>query len=158
MKTDETLLAASGGDRLREVLVRYPGWDEDTNLSQLLGDFVAYCGESGLDPVGLVQDAVSQNERLGAEEESTCVSSAAVGTEATGRECRRTGMDKVRMRLEGMDGNAFAVLGEFQQQARRQGWAADEIRAVVEKATAGNYSHLLATIAEYIEDGDPAEG
>lgn len=61
-------------------------------------------------------------------------------------------MDKVRMTLIGLDGNAFNLLGTFQANARRQGWPREKIQAVVAKATAGNYDHLIATLADHVEE------
>jgi hypothetical protein len=60
--------------------------------------------------------------------------------------------DKVKMRLEGQDGNAFHLLGVFQVAARFQGWSDEEIKAVFDEATAGNYDHLLCTLMKYTED------
>ncbi len=56
---------------------------------------------------------------------------------------------KVRMALVGEDGNAFAILGRFQQAARRQGWPKEEIKKVVDVATAGDYDHLLCALMEH---------
>lgn len=53
---------------------------------------------------------------------------------------------KVNLELVGMDGNAFNLLGAFDAQARREGWTEDEITAVVNEATSGDYDHLLATL------------
>ena len=61
-------------------------------------------------------------------------------------------MKKVKLNLEGVDGNAFAILGTFQKHARRQGWTKQEIDQVTNKATEGDYNHLIATIVEHIED------
>ena len=40
---------------------------------------------------------------------------------------------KVSMKLVGLDGNAFSLMGAFQRQARREGWAAEEIAAVIKE-------------------------
>ena len=53
---------------------------------------------------------------------------------------------KVKLNLVGVDSNAFAVMGTFSKEARRQGWDKTEIDAVLEEATSGDYNHLLATI------------
>jgi hypothetical protein len=58
---------------------------------------------------------------------------------------------KVRMELVGLDGNAFSIIGAFGANARRQGWTQQEINAVVKEATAGDYDHLLVTIASNVE-------
>ena len=61
-------------------------------------------------------------------------------------------MNKVQMRLVGEDGNAFAILGRFRRAARKAGWPAEEIEALMEEATSGDYDHLLATIMEQVEE------
>lgn len=60
--------------------------------------------------------------------------------------------NKVKMQLVGADGNAFAILGRFQQAARRQGWSKEEIDAVMSKAMSGDYSNLLCVISDNVEE------
>lgn len=70
-------------------------------------------------------------------------------------------MDKVILMLEGLDGNAFNLIGSFRRAAKRQGWSQEEISAVCAEATTGNYDHLLQTLVKYTEpptDGDAVEG
>lgn len=64
---------------------------------------------------------------------------------------------KVKMTLVGMDGNAFAVLGAFSKNARRQGWSKEEIAAVTDEATSGDYNRLLVTIMDNIEEDEEDE-
>ena len=59
---------------------------------------------------------------------------------------------KVSMKLIGLDGNAFSILGEFNAQARRQGWTTEEINAVIAEATSGDYYHLMATINANVKE------
>lgn len=63
---------------------------------------------------------------------------------------------KITLTLEGMDGNAFALLGAFARQAREEGWTADEIKAVKDEATKGDYNQLLTTLIDFCE-GEEAE-
>jgi len=56
---------------------------------------------------------------------------------------------KITLDLTGIDGNAFAVLGAFSKQAKREGWSEDEVGAVITKATRGGYDNLLGTIQAY---------
>lgn len=63
---------------------------------------------------------------------------------------------KVRMTLVGADGNAFFLMGLFCKNARRQGWPTHEIDAVLTKARAKDYSHLLATLMDHIEEPEAA--
>lgn len=62
-------------------------------------------------------------------------------------------MDKVILKLEGLDGNAFNLLGAFRLAAKRQGWSQEEISAVCAEAMAGNYDHLLQTLIKHTEPG-----
>ena len=56
------------------------------------------------------------------------------------------------MQLVGIDGNAFAIMGAFGSNARRQGWTQQEIKSVIDEATTGDYDHFLATIASHVEE------
>jgi hypothetical protein len=58
-------------------------------------------------------------------------------------------MKKVKLKLVGLDGNAFSVMGAFKRQARSEGWTKEEINEVLDKAMAGDYSNLISTIAEH---------
>ena len=61
---------------------------------------------------------------------------------------------RVTMRLVGEDGNSFAILGRFQRAAKAAGWIREEIKAVMDEATSGDYDHLLATISDHVEEPD----
>ena len=56
---------------------------------------------------------------------------------------------KVTLQLVGLDGNAFALMGAFQQQARREGWTKEEIKGVIDECMKGDYDHLLTTLMTY---------
>ena len=58
---------------------------------------------------------------------------------------------KVNLSLVGLDGNAFALMGAFQQQARKEGWSKEEITSVLDEAKSGDYNHLLVTLDSYCE-------
>ncbi|MFO0847139.1 MAG: hypothetical protein U0871_01080 [Gemmataceae bacterium] len=60
--------------------------------------------------------------------------------------------EKVRLRLEGLDGNAFSLLGTFRRAAKFQGWSDEEIKAVFAEATAGDYNHLLRVLTANTTD------
>ena len=53
---------------------------------------------------------------------------------------------KVKLKLVGLDGNAYALMGAFQRQARKEKWTPDEIKAVLDECTSGDYNHLLSTL------------
>jgi len=59
---------------------------------------------------------------------------------------------KVRLTLEGLDGNAYALMGAFQKAASRQGWSAEEIKQVLDECKSSDYSHLIRTLIKYTED------
>jgi len=58
----------------------------------------------------------------------------------------------VKLRLVGLDGNAFSLMGAFQRQARREGWLQAEINEVLEECKTGDYNHLLCTLVDHCED------
>jgi hypothetical protein len=62
--------------------------------------------------------------------------------------------DKVKMQLAGLDGNAFALMGAFSRNARRQGWTSDEIDTVLTECRSGDYDHLLCTLMDNIDDDE----
>lgn len=53
-----------------------------------------------------------------------------------------------------VNGNAFAIMGHFQREARRAGWTAEEIREVLDDAKSSDYSHLISTIDAWFDDSD----
>jgi hypothetical protein len=56
---------------------------------------------------------------------------------------------KVKLKLVGLDGNAFSLLGAFQAQARKEGWSKVEIAEVRDEAMSGDYNHLLRTLMSH---------
>lgn len=58
---------------------------------------------------------------------------------------------KVTLELVGLDGNAFALLGAFSKQARKEGWSEEEFKAVLTECMSGDYNHLLATLMSVCE-------
>lgn len=56
-----------------------------------------------------------------------------------------------RLRLSGENGNAFMVLGLAHRAAKKAGWPDERWQAVRKDAMAGDYDHLLATIAEHFD-------
>lgn len=60
----------------------------------------------------------------------------------------------VDLKLEGINGNAYAILGAFGKQARHEGWSKQEIDLVLEEAKKGDYDHLLSTIMIHCKPKD----
>jgi hypothetical protein len=63
----------------------------------------------------------------------------------------------VKMKLVGLDGNAWVLLGRFSRVAGEQGWTEDEIKTVTDEAMNGDYNHLLRTLATHTDDGKKAK-
>ena len=61
---------------------------------------------------------------------------------------------KIKLDLVGLDGNAFALMGAFQKQARREGWTKDEIKIVLDKCTSGDYDNLIITLMDNCDAED----
>lgn len=57
----------------------------------------------------------------------------------------------LKVKLIGEDGNAFAILGKVRAALRRNGYDDAFIETFAKKATSGDYTHLLATVMEYVE-------
>lgn len=53
---------------------------------------------------------------------------------------------KVKLKLVGLDGNAFSLIGAFSKQARREKWTEEEIGTVLNECRSGDYNHLLKTL------------
>lgn len=58
---------------------------------------------------------------------------------------------EVHVRLTGKDGNAFNILGLCQRAARQAGVSAEDIKAFMSEASAGDYEHLLATCRKWFD-------
>lgn len=63
---------------------------------------------------------------------------------------------QVELELEGLDGNAFSLVGAFKHAARRQGKTPAEIDAVVKECLSGDYDHLLQTLQANTVDPEDA--
>jgi hypothetical protein len=61
---------------------------------------------------------------------------------------------KVRVSLEGVDGNALSLIGAWRQAARHQGWAEADIDAVSHEAMSSDYLHVIRTLLVYSEPPD----
>ena len=58
---------------------------------------------------------------------------------------------KITLDLTRVDGNAFALMGAFSKQARRECWTVDEINNVLNECKSGDYNHLIQTLMEVID-------
>lgn len=55
----------------------------------------------------------------------------------------------VSLDLTDSNGNAFAIMANFQRAAKREGWKSEEIDKVLTEAKSGDYNHLLGTILDH---------
>jgi len=60
-------------------------------------------------------------------------------------------MKKPKLKLVGMDGNAFMLLGLAQRAAKKAKWSKDKWEEVRSEMIAGDYNHLLAVLVENFE-------
>ena len=56
----------------------------------------------------------------------------------------------IPVNLVGHDGNAFMVLARVCAELRRAGISKDEIQQFRDEATAGDYAHLIGTVADWV--------
>ena len=63
-------------------------------------------------------------------------------------------MHRVKLELVGLDGNAFSLMGAFQQAARRQGWSPEEIKTVLDECQGGDYNHSRCVLMDNTESPD----
>ena len=62
-------------------------------------------------------------------------------------------MQRVKMTFVGEDGNPFALMAAWRRAALAQGWGEGAVDDVIQKAMAGDYRHLLATLTDHSEPG-----
>ncbi len=58
---------------------------------------------------------------------------------------------KPELKLVGLDGNAFFILGRAKRVAEVAGWSKDKIECFLTEAKSGNYDNLLATCMKYFD-------
>lgn len=61
----------------------------------------------------------------------------------------KTEPKKVKLKLVGIDGNAFSLMGAFTQRAKDEGWTKEEIQPVIDECMSGDYDNLLRTLAKH---------
>ena len=57
---------------------------------------------------------------------------------------------KVEGTSVGVDGNAFALMGYWSRQARRQHWTSEDIEKVLDVCYEGDYSQLISTLTTHM--------
>ncbi|MGL4562714.1 MAG: hypothetical protein ACRCVW_02515 [Brevinema sp.] len=61
---------------------------------------------------------------------------------------------KVKGALDGINGNAFMLMGYFQKLARQQGFSKEWIKQVLDEARSKDYNYLVATLLLHMEEND----
>jgi hypothetical protein len=57
--------------------------------------------------------------------------------------------EPVELTLEGLDGNAFSLMGAWRLAAKRQGRTPDEITAVLNECMSSDYDNLLCVLVNH---------
>jgi len=60
--------------------------------------------------------------------------------------------EPIKLKLVGLDGNAFALMGAFSRAARSQKRTQKEINAVLQDCMSGDYDHLLQVLMAHTKD------
>ena len=70
---------------------------------------------------------------------------------------KRVNEKSVNLDLVGLNANAFALMGAWRRQAKREEWTEEEIEAVIAEATSSDYNHLLSVLDNHceFEDDEP---
>lgn len=55
---------------------------------------------------------------------------------------------KLDLELEGVNGNAFALMSFFKEEASRAEWTKEQIDEVITECMSGDYHHLLQTLMQ----------
>jgi hypothetical protein len=58
---------------------------------------------------------------------------------------------KIKVKLVGTDGNAFALMGKVSQALRKAGVSKEERDLFIKEATSGDYNNLLTTCCEWVD-------
>jgi hypothetical protein len=56
----------------------------------------------------------------------------------------------VKVKLVGMDGNSFALLGRVNRALKEAGASPEETKRFMTEAMSGDYDHLLRTIMDWV--------
>lgn len=57
---------------------------------------------------------------------------------------------KIKVKLVGEDGNAFAILGRVRHEMKRNKVPAEDMQKFMEEATSGDYDNLLQTCMKWV--------
>ena len=60
-------------------------------------------------------------------------------------------MNKPKVKLVGLDGNAFSILGRAVNAMRKEGWTKEKIDEFRGEAMSGSYNYLITTVMKYCD-------
>jgi hypothetical protein len=58
---------------------------------------------------------------------------------------------QIKVRLSGMDGNAFSIMGRVQDALRKAGATKEELDQYFAESTSGDYDNLLRVACKWVE-------
>lgn len=58
---------------------------------------------------------------------------------------------QIKVKLTGLNGNAFGLLGAVTKAMKKNGIAPESIKAFTDEAMEGNYDHLLRTCMRWVD-------
>ncbi len=58
-------------------------------------------------------------------------------------------LPRPKVKLKGIDGNAFAIIGHVSKALKGAGWTREQVEAFTSEAMAGDYDALLRTCLKY---------
>jgi hypothetical protein len=58
---------------------------------------------------------------------------------------------KPRVKLVGINGNAYSIMSACRSAAKKAGWTDEQIHALFEEMMEGDYDHLLRTACIYFD-------
>lgn len=58
---------------------------------------------------------------------------------------------KPKLKLIGVNGNAFNVIALARRTARKAGWTEEQIKEYTKEATASDYNHVLTTTMKFFD-------
>lgn len=58
---------------------------------------------------------------------------------------------QVKVKLVGVNGNAYSILGHVGEAMKQAGISKEEIEEYMEEAKSGDYDHLLQTTMDYVQ-------
>lgn len=61
---------------------------------------------------------------------------------------------RVKLRLVGLDGNSFNLMGQFIKQAKKEGWSKEERDHVIDECQTSDYDHLVYILDNHCEEPD----